>query len=84
MAVVLDKAPYEYSTVLAQVSITQGINLTMVHLKYAMKTQWRFLSKNNVNKVYELSLSAFSGKCYKCGGNGHKSNECPSLKREAV
>ena len=40
MAIALDKVPAEYATVLTQVKITQIINLMMVHLKPAMKTQW--------------------------------------------
>ena len=40
MELVLDKETDEYATVLAQVQINQIINLTMVNLKYAMKSQW--------------------------------------------
>ena len=75
MAIVLDKAPAEYAAVLAQVQINQGINLTVVHLKYAMKTQWRLQYKKSVKKRSDLSLSAFNGTRYKCGENSHKENE---------
>ena len=40
MAAVLDKAPYEYAIVLAQVQINHGIHLMVVHFKYSMKPQW--------------------------------------------
>ena len=75
MSVVFDKAPAEYVTVLSQVQITQKINLTMVHLKYAMKNQCKFSSKNIVKKGSELSLSSFNGTRYKCGEYFHKENE---------
>ena len=78
MAIALDKVPAEYATVLTQVKITQIINLTMVHLKPAMKTQWWLLIKKSVTKGSEFSLSVFNVTCYKCGENGHKANEYPN------
>ena len=62
--VVLDKTPAEYATVLAQVNISLGINLMMLNLKYAKKTQWQFLIKKSVKKLSEFSLSAFNSTCY--------------------
>ena len=63
MEVVLDKAPDYYAIMLAQMQISQDINLMMVNLKSAMKAQWDFLSKKSVNKDYEVLSSAFNGTC---------------------
>ena len=74
MGAVFYKALAEYAIVLAHVNINQGINLTMVYLKYSTKTQWRFMSNKSVKKYPKLLLSESNGTCYKCGENGHKAN----------
>ena len=68
MAIVLEKAPTKYASTLA---ITQGMHttgLTMDHLEKAMTLEYHLITKGAKvdGKGKELSLSAFSGKCYKC------------------
>eukprot|EP00957_Ditylum_brightwellii_P094790 7218090-Ditylum_brightwellii.AAC.1 len=79
IALVLEKAPKEYADILAITEQDKGSNLTMKDLEDAMKTQ--FCIRYGDSKVQgdsdELALSAFDGKCYKCGLLGHKAIKCP-------
>jgi hypothetical protein len=55
----------------------------MANLKEAMNQHWRQISKGSEpgREGAEISLSAFSGVCFKCGGKGHKASTCPKNSR---
>eukprot|EP00957_Ditylum_brightwellii_P168483 12824860-Ditylum_brightwellii.AAC.1 len=82
IALVLEKAPKDYAGILAIKEQDKGSSLTMKDLEGAMKIQ--FCIRYGDSKVQgdsdELALSAFDGKCYKCGLLGHKTNKCPKNK----
>ena len=85
IAAVLEKASDEYGVILANTAREKGTHLTMDDLEEAMKIQWRIVkgAKESTNQPgKEYVLSAFNGKCYKCGQSGHKANECPNAEKE--
>ena len=51
MTVVLDNTPAECVTVLAEVHIIQGINLTVANLKNNMNNKCQFISKKRIKKT---------------------------------
>ncbi len=77
IALVFEKAPKEYSTILAITEAEKGSRLTMKDLHRAMDTHYRirYGDAEVEDDGDELALSAFSGKCYKCGKTGHKANK---------
>ena len=78
VAVILDKAPKEYKSVITAEQQARGENLTLDDLEKAMDHLYRQMHPGIVdNDENELALSAFSGKCYKCHEVGHKANNCP-------
>jgi hypothetical protein len=80
IAVILDAAPMEYKSVLTTEQRAQGTNLTLADLETVMNQHWRQISHKNQepgNGGTEITLSAFAGVCFKCGGKGHKASTCP-------
>ena len=65
IAVVLDKAPKEYTQTLAVEEQIQGESLVLKELKKAMKNQFRILygsEEKSGSRDAEITLSAFQGK----------------------
>ena len=79
IAVILDTATKEYSSILQCEQCIQGRGLTVDHLKETMKEYLRQLkgSKPNKDNYKEMQLSGFGGMCCHCKQTGHKANECP-------
>jgi Zinc knuckle len=65
-----------------------GANLTAEDLKEAIIQYWLQVTAKeggpNKSDDTELTLSACSGKCYNCGGEGHKANECKKPKKDGT
>lgn len=86
IAVVLEKAPKDYKSILTAEQRKQGANLTLFHLEGAMNDLYRTLHPNTTpsnddNKEVAL-VAAFQGKCHYCKKPGHKANECRKKKAE--
>jgi hypothetical protein len=79
IAVVLDVATKEYSSILQCEQRIRGTRLTVEHLKETMKEYWRQIkgSKPDKDCNKEMQLSGFGGMCYHCKQTGHKAHECP-------
>ena len=85
IAVILDAAPMEYKSVLTAEQRVQGTNLTMSDLETVMNQHWRQIShaeQEPGNGGTEITLSAFAGVCFKCGGKGHKATNCPENEKD--
>jgi hypothetical protein len=79
IAVVLDAATKEYSSILQCEQRIQGTSLTVDHLEQTMKEYWREIKGSKADKENdkEMQLSGFGGLCYHCKKTGHKAHECP-------
>jgi hypothetical protein len=79
IAVVLDAATKEYSSILQCEQRIRGTGLTVEHLKETMKEYWRQIkgAKPHKDCDKEMQLSGFGGLCYHCKLTGHKAHECP-------
>ena len=81
IATVLEKAPVDYTGILATEKRTKGSLLTLKHLEAAIDTEYRIrygVKCIEVKKYRELHLTAFDGKCYRHGEEGHKAADCPN------
>ena len=76
----LKKAPKDYAGILVVTKQKKEYALTMKYLEEAMNTQLRMrygdTQKDDEDDI-ELTLSAFSGTCYKYSKKGHKGNNSP-------
>jgi hypothetical protein len=79
IAIVFEKAPAEYSGILAATEKEKGQALKMEDLEIAMGIQYRirYGDTEDDKDNNEISLSAFEGSCYHCKEKGHRANECP-------
>jgi hypothetical protein len=79
IAVVLDAATKEYSSILPCEQRIRGTGLTVEHLEGTMKECWRQIkgSKPDKDCDKEMQLSGFGGLCYHFKQTGHKAHECP-------
>ena len=85
IAVVLEKAPKDYKSILTAEQRKQGVNLTLLDLESAMNDLFRTLHPNTApsNDDKEVALvAAFQGKCHYCKKPGHKASECKKKKSE--
>jgi hypothetical protein len=79
IAVVLDAATKEYSSILQCEQRIGGTGLTLENLEETMKEYWRQIkgSKPDKDCDKEMQLSGFGGLCYHCKKTGHKAHESP-------
>jgi hypothetical protein len=79
IAVVLDAATKEYSSILQCEQRIRGTGLTLEDVKETMKEYLRQIkgSKPDKDCDKEMQLSGFGGLCYHCKQTGHKAHECP-------
>src|SRR5688572_13258889 len=83
IATVLEKAPWEYSTVLTCEQRVKGVSLALSDLCDAMNQLWRTMNSGNEESGKEVSLMSKDGvTCCKCGKKGHKAFECRLSKGE--
>ena len=79
IATVISAAPTEYKPTVSAEQRLKGNQLKLQDLEEAMSQYWR-QSGNSMRKTneddYEVGLSAFKGKCYKCQKFGHKASDC--------
>src|SRR5687767_9849933 len=79
IATVLEKALWEYSTVLTCELRVTGAALTMTDLAEAMNQLWRTMNTGTEETDKEVSLMSNKNvTCYKCGKKGHKAFACKS------
>lgn len=76
-AVVLEKAPKEYTQGILTTMDAKGNNCSLKDLEDSMGKLWRAKYKSlEESEEDEFGLSAFQGKCNNCGEAGHKEREC--------
>ena len=82
IAVVLEKAPKDYKSILTAEQRQQGSSLKLSDLESAMNDLYRTLntntSPNNEDKEVAL-VAAFQGKCHYCKKPGHTIDDCWTL-----
>ena len=82
IGIVISAVPPEYQTLIALERRLRGSNLTMSDLRIALSEFWkdsikgRHLLSNGSSAGSEVSLLAFTGKCYQCGQEGYQANTC--------
>jgi hypothetical protein len=85
IAIVLGAMTSEYQSIVTAEQRRLGGNITLDDLEECMNQYWwQILTKESADsndENNELTLSAFSGKCYNCGEEGHRANKCPKKKR---
>lgn len=82
IALVMTKAPEEYTPVLVSELRRKGNNCTMDDLQKAMNDMYR-VRRNGSGGGQEVGLAAFKGKCNECGKFGHKRVDCWNLEENA-
>ena len=80
IAVILDAAPMEYKSVLTTEQRSKGSNLKLNDLETVMNQHWRQICPKDQEpgSGTEITLSAFTGMCFKCNTKGHKASNCPN------
>jgi hypothetical protein len=80
IAVILDAAPMEYKSVLTTEQRSKGSNLKLNDLETVMNQHWRQICPKDQGprSGTEITLSAFTGMCFKCNTKGHKASNCPN------
>ena len=88
IAAIIMHAPKEYRQTILNEQRIKGAALTLQNLKDAMGEYWRLEHEEHFNSTEEKSgknseivLTAFNGRCNKCGKIGHKAAECRSRKQ---
>ena len=74
MAKVLEKAPQEYSSILASEELSMGATLMLEDLEATMDTGYRIrhdVKGTEMKKSKELTLSSFDGNCYNYRKDGN-------------
>jgi hypothetical protein len=86
IAVVLGAATSEYQSIVTAKQRRLGGNITLDNLEECMNQYWRQVSARENNESNdeetELTLTAFSGRCYNCGEDGHKATDCKKPNRK--
>eukprot|EP00957_Ditylum_brightwellii_P090737 6910518-Ditylum_brightwellii.AAC.1 len=78
IAMVLEKAPKEYGTVLTVKQRTKGSNLTMADLQEAMTQLFRTTHgvEDETEDKNKMGMAMADIKYYRCGKKGHKGYQC--------
>ena len=82
VAIVMEKAPERYKTVLTTEQLRLGEAVDLESMSVAMNRLWRSsVHKYNLNAKHnestEIALSSFTGSCFHCKKKGHKIHQCP-------
>ena len=84
IAVVLEKAPKEYKSILTTEQRNKGTNLTLENLEEAMHDLYRAMNSHcQPTNDNEVALVAFRGTCHYCKKPGHMARDC-TVKRAAL
>ena len=88
VAMVIEKLPVEYRSVLTAEMRKEGTGITSSHIESAAFQHWRTMygsfasnpvidnEKATSESNKEVALAAFSGMCHRCGKHGHKEADC--------
>jgi hypothetical protein len=85
IAVVLEKAPKEYKSILTAEQRVKGAKITLLDVESAINDLFRTLQPLTVPNTDEKEIAlvaAFQGKCHYCKRPGHKASECRKKKTE--
>ena len=90
VAMVIEKLPVEYRSVLTAEMRKEGIGITSSHIESAAFQHWRAMygsfasnpvidnGTTTADNNKEVALAAFNGTCNRCGKHGHNEVECYS------
>ena len=90
VAMVIEKLPVEYQSVLTAEMRKEGIGIISSHIESAAFQHWRAMyglfasnpiidnDTTTTESNKEVALAAFKGTCNRCGKHGHKEAECYS------
>ena len=90
VAMVIEKLPVEYRSVLTAEMRKDGTGITSSHIESAAFQHWRAMygsfasnpiidtDTTTTESNKEVALAAFSGTCHRCGKCGHKEADCYS------